>query len=230
MSFIEIVLWILLIFLAYQVIIRLVRSLVHFPYPATVGVFLDSKYRKLLQPAHKVIERSNIESGMKVLDLGCGSGAFTVDIARKVGPGGLVYAIDTQKGMLRQVQKKIARHAHELQANIHLMRGSAYSLPFDNNTFDLVFMVTVLPELSDKQKALFEIKRVLKPNGILAVSELLIDPDYPLSIKTKDVLKKAQFSDIKMSGNFLNYTVIGYNNDHSSDISKHSKASMTKKN
>jgi len=57
-----------------------------------------------------------------------------------------------------------------------------HKLPFDDNSFDVVYTVTVLQELPDKNRALKEMKRVLKPGGILAVTEFLPDPDYPLKI------------------------------------------------
>ncbi|MBI5401367.1 methyltransferase domain-containing protein, partial [Candidatus Wolfebacteria bacterium] len=88
-----------------------------------------------------------------------------------------------------------------------LIQASAYNLPFENNFLDLVYMITVLPEIPDRQKALAEIKRVLKPGGILAVTEFLPDPDYPLISTTIKQGKKAGFIFDKTAGNFWNYTV-----------------------
>ena len=76
--------------LSYQVLIRIIRKLYHFPAPAFIGRFLDSDLRRWLQPSAKMIKRSGIKQGMTVLDLGCGSGAFTPFVARTVGEKGKV--------------------------------------------------------------------------------------------------------------------------------------------
>ncbi len=68
-------------------------------------------------------------------------------------------------------------------------------------------MVTVLQEIPDRQKALKEAKRVLKSGGILAVSEFLPDPDYPLVLTTVKLGETAGFIVDKALGNFWNYTV-----------------------
>lgn len=55
----------------------------------------------------------------------------------------------------------------------------AYHLPLPDAGVDLAFMVTVLAEIPDRQRALAELKRVLKPEGLLSITEALFDPDYP---------------------------------------------------
>jgi ubiquinone/menaquinone biosynthesis C-methylase UbiE len=68
-------------------------------------------------------------------------------------------------------------------------------------------MVTVFQEIPNKKKALKEIKRILKPKGILAVTELLPDPDYPLRSTTIKTGEEAGFILDKALGNLWNYTV-----------------------
>ena len=80
-------------------------------------------------------------------------------------------------------------------------------LPFEAGTFDVVYMVTVLPEIPDQGRALAEIWRVLKPGGILAVSEFLVDPDYPLRSTTVRVGAQAGFRPEATIGNLWSYTV-----------------------
>jgi ubiquinone/menaquinone biosynthesis C-methylase UbiE len=203
----EIVLIIIGIFVLWQVIIRIFRKTFHFPAPAFIGYFLDSGLRKKMQPPDKVVQRSGIKKSMKVLEVGCGSGAFTIHAARAVGKNGKVYALDIQPEMLRQLRKKLSRPENKEIKNIKLIEGSAYKLPFDNRSLDFVFMVTVLQEIPDKNKALQEIKRVLKPGGFIAVTELLPDPDYPLMSTTIKLGEKAGFVLDKTSGNLWNYTV-----------------------
>src|SRR4030042_3277302 len=150
---------------------KIVRKLWHFPAPAYIGRLLDSGYRRRIQPPEQLIERSGVKKGMHVLDLGCGSGAFTNFIAREVGSKGKVYALDIQADMLKQLERKLSKPAKKDIKNIKLIEGNAYELPFEDNSLDLVNMVTVLQEIPDRNRALQGGKRVLKPGGVLAVPE-----------------------------------------------------------
>ena len=195
------------VLLVWQVVIRLFRKRYHFPAPAFIGRFLDSDIRREMQPPDKLIERSGIKQGMRVLEVGCGSGAFVTFVARAVGKTGKVYALDIQPAMLRQLKVKLTKPENQDIKNIKLILGSAYKLPFEDNSIDLVYMVTVLQETPDKQKALKEAGRVLKPGGVLAVTEFLPDPDYPLKSTTIKIGEEAGFILDKVLGNFWNYTV-----------------------
>ncbi len=202
----EIIAYILLGLIAYQVIIRIIRKLIHFPAPAFIGFFLDSDLRRWIQPAKDFIQAAGIEPGMHVLEIGCGSGAYTTSVARAVGPEGTVEALDIQPAMLVQLEKKLARPEFQDLQNITLHEANAYQLPFRDGELDLVYLITVLPEIPDQARALHEISRVLKPRGILAVGELLIDPDYPLKSTTTSRCQDAGFIRQEIQDNFWSYT------------------------
>ncbi len=207
----KIVLIVILCILAFPILwlslAKLVRKMFRFPAPAFIGRLLDSGYRRRIQPPSQLIQRSGIKKGMHVLDLGCGSGAFTPFIARAVGQKGKVYALDIQADMLRQLEEKLSRPENKDIRNIKVIEGNAYELPFEDNSLDLVNMVTVLQEIPDRGRALHEVKRVLKPGGFLAISELFPDPDYPWKSTTVKLGREAGFVADKVSGNFFNYTV-----------------------
>jgi ubiquinone/menaquinone biosynthesis C-methylase UbiE len=207
----KIVLIVILCILAFPILwlslAKLVRKFFRFPAPAFIGHLLDSGYRRRIQPPAQFIERSGIRKGMQVLDLGCGSGAFTPSVAIAVGEKGKVYALDIQADMLKQLGNKLSKPENKDIKNIKLIEGNAYKLPFDNGSLDLVYMVTVLQEIPDRNKALQEVKRVLKPGGILAVTELFPDPDYPWKSTTIKLANGAGFVVDEVSGNFFNYTV-----------------------
>ena len=207
----KIVLIVILGILAFPIlwlsVAKLVRKLFRFPAPAFIGRLLDSGYRRRIQPPEQLIERSGIKKGMSVLDLGCGSGAFTPFIARVVGQKGRVYALDVQADMLKQLENKLSRPENKDIKNIKLIEGNAYELPFEDGSIDLVNMVTVLQEIPDRNRALQEVKRVLKPGGFLAVTELFPDPDYPWKSTTIKLGNGAGFVLDEVSGNFFNYTV-----------------------
>ncbi|WAI00347.1 class I SAM-dependent methyltransferase [Methanogenium organophilum] len=208
MSFLTILFIIVLTLLLWVLVVaRIIRRFWHFPAPAWIGGLLDSDYRRHIQPPSFVIERSGIRPSMQVLDLGCGSGAFTTDIARMVGPEGRVVAFDIQENMLRQLQRKLARQKHADIPPITIIRGDATALPFCDGTFDAVCMVTVLQEIPENHRALAEVFRVLRPGGVLGVTELFIDPDYPLSSTTRLLGEAAGFVAEETAGGLWNYTV-----------------------
>ncbi|WP_080565315.1 class I SAM-dependent methyltransferase [Methanosarcina barkeri] len=194
-------------FVLLQIALRIIKRFYACSPPAFVGPFLDSDFRRKLQSPDKVIKRSGITEGMRILEVGCGSGAFTTFAAKASGIKGEVYALDIQPKMLLQLKKKLSRPENRDIKNIKLVEGDVHKLPFDDNSFDLVYTVTVLQELPDRNRALKEIKRVLKPGGILAVTEFLPDPDYPLKSTTIKLGEKAGFVLDKVEGNLWNYTV-----------------------
>jgi len=201
---------ILILFVAiffYLLIARFLRKLLHAPAPPIIGRGLDSNFRRWMQPAEKVVARSGIRNGMTVLDLGCGSGAYTTFFARAAGEIGKVYAIDLQPKMLAQLARKLLKPENADIHNIEFKEADAYHLPFENDFFDAVCMVTVLPEIPDKHKALSEVLRVLKPGGFLAVTEFFPDPDYPWRSTTIKLGTREGFILDASEGNFWNYTV-----------------------
>jgi ubiquinone/menaquinone biosynthesis C-methylase UbiE len=107
--------------------------------------------------------------GMQLLDVGCGPGTITVDLARLVSPG-LVVGIDHSSEAVDEARKQAT---DELGA-VDFQTGNVYELDFEDESFDVVHAHQVLQHLSDPVRALIEMRRVLRPGGILAVR----DSDY----------------------------------------------------
>lgn len=189
------------------VLVRLYLKLHSQPAPPIIGPFLNSLLRRLTQPPARVIARSGVKPGMTILDLGCGSGAFTLPAARVVGEQGKVYALDIQPAMLRQLERRLARQRNHDIGNVELKKASAYELPFPDESLDLVMSVAAFHEIPDKPRALREVKRVLKKSGTLALTELILDPDYPLAATTIKEGEAAGFTLETKKGNFWDYTV-----------------------
>ena len=189
------------------VVVRLYLKLHSQPAPPIIGPFLNSPLRRLTQPPPRVIERSGVKPGMTILDLGCGSGAFTLPAARVVGEQGKVYALDIQPAMLRQLERRLARQRNHDIGNVALKQASAYKLPFADESLDLVMSVAAFHEIPDKLRALREVMRILKKGGTLALTELILDPDYPLDTTTIKEGEAAGFTLEAKLGNFWDYTV-----------------------
>ncbi len=188
------------------VLIRVARKSKSMPAPAYIGRGLDSGFRRFFQSPEAIIVRSGVKLGMTVMELGCGSGAFTTYFARAVGSEGRVYAVDIQPAMLRQLERKLAKTQNRDIKNIELKEASAYELPFADDFFDLVCIVTVLMEIPDKGLALREVRRVLKPGGALAVTEFFPDPDYPFRSTVVKLGVQEGFILDDSQGSFWHYT------------------------
>jgi ubiquinone/menaquinone biosynthesis C-methylase UbiE len=172
--------WIALVilglFIFLETIVRLVKHFIHLPSPAFVVARLNNPVRRKLLPPKRIIDCFGVREGMKILEVGPGSGFFTFELAKYVGPPGHVYAVDIEPKMISLLEKRIKR---EEIKTITPKVASAYEIPLPNNSVDLVFMGGVLGEIPDKQRALREMQRVLRREGFVAVMECLIDPDYP---------------------------------------------------
>lgn len=109
-----------------------------------------------------------LDAGVTVLDIGCGPGSITVDLARRVEPGH-VHGIDRSDGVLADARARADR-----LGNVTFAVGDAYELELADDSFDVVHAHQVLQHLSDPVAALREMRRVCRPGGTIAVR----DADY----------------------------------------------------
>jgi ubiquinone/menaquinone biosynthesis C-methylase UbiE len=172
------------------------------PCPYALAWLVDNPIRRRYMGS--VLDRVGIQPGERVLELGPGPGAFTVGAARRTEPDGKLVAVDIQPKMIADVERK-ARAAGLSNVETHV--ASAYDLPLEDESMDRAFLVTVLPEIPDRQWALAELHRVLKPDGVLSITEEFLDPDYPLARTTIRWAEKAGFELAERHGNWWVYTL-----------------------
>lgn len=110
-----------------------------------------------------------LRPGIDLLDVGCGPGTLTVDLARRVAPGRVV-GIDRSAGVLDEAR----RHAAEAGVGVAFEVGDVYALSHPDAAFDVVHAHQVLQHLTDPVAALREMRRVLRPGGLVAAR----DSDY----------------------------------------------------
>jgi ubiquinone/menaquinone biosynthesis C-methylase UbiE len=135
---------------------------------------LDNRIRRWFQHPQKILG-PYIAEGMTVLDLGCGSGFFTIDMARMVGESGRVIASDLQQGMLQKLGEKIQGTGFEDRITLHKCEETRIGVSED---VDFVLAFYMLHEVGNQKACLMEIGSILKPNGRL----LIVEP--PLHVST----------------------------------------------
>lgn len=172
------------------------------PCPSALGWLINNPIRRWY--TRHLLDAVGIKAGETVLELGCGPGTFTVEAARRLGPTGKLIAVDIQPHMIAQAERRV-RQAGLNNVEFHV--AGAYDLPVDDESVDRAFLITVLPEIPDQHRALRELYRVLKPTGLLSISEEFLDPDYPLPKETLRRAQAAGFSLERQTGNFWIYTL-----------------------
>lgn len=189
----------------WHTLVRVVRYFYKFPMPYQLANLIDNPMRRKIQPPGLMPMRHGIEPGMKVLEVGPGNGTYTMETASWVGNDGGVVAIDIEPSAIEQVE---ARAQAEGLENIQARVADVIALPFEDASFDAIYMMSVIGELPSPQLALMEFYRVLKPVGLLSFSELLLDPDYPLARTVIALATDAGFRLKTQEGNFFCYTLV----------------------
>ena len=113
------------------------------------------------------LEASGIRSGQHVLEIGCGTGFFTIPTAKLVGDKGCVYAVDPHPLAMEQVKRKIL---HAGLTNVRLIKADATKTGLITGCIDLVLLLGVIPSpFIPLERLLSEIHRLLRSEGTLAV-------------------------------------------------------------
>jgi ubiquinone/menaquinone biosynthesis C-methylase UbiE len=115
---------------------------------------------------------AGVKTGMRVLDVGCGTGVVTRDVARRVGARGTVVGVDPSSALLA-VARRRAR-LEESGARPSFRQGDGLALPFASASFDVALAVTVLLHVPGSDRVLGEMARVTRPGGRVAV----LDQDF----------------------------------------------------
>ncbi len=135
--------------------------------------------RFFIELPHPIITRERLRDvlaprpGDRVLEVGPGTGYYSLHVAEWLEPGGKLDVLDIQQEMLDHVMRRARERGIE---NIVPSRADARGLPYHDDTFDAAYLTVVLGEIPDQDGALRELQRVLKPDGRLVVGEVF--PDF----------------------------------------------------
>jgi ubiquinone/menaquinone biosynthesis C-methylase UbiE len=161
-----------------------------------------------VEAPHPVITRDRLrevlrpEPGERVLEIGPGTGYYTLDIAEWVGTEGRVEIFDLQQEFLDHVGGRAAERGLR---NVVPTQGDATALPYEDGSMDAVVLTAVLGEIPDPVAALREIRRVLKPGGRLVVGELFGDPHFTTRTSLERQAAEAALAIETHSGNRFAY-------------------------
>lgn len=134
-----------------------------------------------VQAPHPFITRDRLRDlldprpGERILEVGPGTGYYTLEAAGWVEPGGSIDILDVQDEMLEHT---MGRAGEAGVSNVTPTLADATEMPYADGRFDAAYLVTVLGEVPGQDAALRELARVLRPGGRLVVGELFGDPHY----------------------------------------------------
>ena len=130
--------------------------------------WLDSSRRDAWQQPEAVLDALAIPEGAVVADVGAGSGYFAERLARRVGPGGLVYATDVQGEMIEALERRVAERG---LANVRVVRAAFDDPTLPEACCDLVFFSSVYKEIDGRVNYMKKVARLLGPGARVAILE-----------------------------------------------------------
>lgn len=161
-----------------------------------------------VEAPHPIITRDRLRSvlrptpGERLLEVGVGTGYYSLDLAEWAGPAGALELFDLQQEFLDHVMRAASGRG---LSNLRPTQGDATALPYEDASVDAVILITVLGEIPDRVAALREIRRVLKPGGRLVVGELFGDPHFTTRASLGKLGAEAGLEIAEHSGNWFGY-------------------------
>ena len=167
--------------------------------PQDLGL-LEAPDRDLWQRPDQIMDAMAIADASVVADVGAGSGWFTIRLARRVGPRGVIYAQDIQPEMLSAISRRVLR---EGLTNVRAVLGRASDPRLPEQALDAVLIVDAYHEIEDRVTMMANIKRAIKPQGRIAVVDFRLDgmgpgPDAEDRVSPDVVVKDADRAGLRL--------------------------------
>lgn len=164
--------------------------------PSDLGL-LDAPDRDLWQRPDQIMDAMGIADGSVVGDIGAGSGWFTIRLARRVGPQGLVYAEDVQQEMINAISRRVSREGFN---NVRPKLGLGNDPRLPAASLDAVLMVDAYHEVEDRVSMLANLAKALKPQGRLGIVDFRLDGTGPGPSLEERVSPDVVINDAKKAG------------------------------
>ena len=124
-----------------------------------------SKDRKSWQDVDNILEQIQIKKGMSVADLACGPGYFTIPLSKSVGNYGVVYAVDRNEVMIRNLKQNLDSYAPDTKQNVAIIQTDVCSTTIPKHACDLMIFANVLHDIEDTTVFFNEVKRMAKSDA-----------------------------------------------------------------
>lgn len=138
--------------------------------PIWVGYLLINPLRTLIQNPEKVLG-PYVAAGMKVLDIGCGMGFFSLPLARIVSSHGKVVCVDVQEQMIKTLKKRAEKSGLTDRIETRVCHRDSLDLDDFNKEIDFALAFAVIHEVSDVHRFFSDVYKVLKPTGKFLIAE-----------------------------------------------------------
>ena len=148
----------------------------HRLFPPTDLGLLDAPDRDLWQRPDQIMDAMGIADGSIVADIGAGSGWFTIRLARRVGPQGIVYAEDVQQEMINAISRRVSREGF---TNVKPVLGLKNDPRLPPRSLDAALMVDAYHEVEDRVTMLANLAKALKPQGRFGIIDFRLDGTGP---------------------------------------------------
>ncbi|HZM26137.1 MAG TPA: class I SAM-dependent methyltransferase [Gemmatimonadales bacterium] len=169
----------------------------HSIFPPRYAWFLEGPWRRLVLSPQRLERRLALSPQLTVLEIGTGGGYYARPLSALVHR---LIAVDLQAEMLHRLQSKATSPL------LLPVRADATHLPLAGSSIDVVLAVTVLGEVPSVQRTIAEVRRVLRPGGVLSVSEHWPDPDFLAFSLVNELCRESGFQLITRYGARFSYT------------------------
>lgn len=182
---------------------------------------LETAERKRILPPDEILFSSGLKEYMFSADIGCGTGFFTIPMAKIVGPQGKVFAFDISDEMLEELRSKIKSERIE---NVEVLKSEAYSLPIGSESVDFALISNVLHEVDEYTRFLNETKRIMRPGAKLVIIDW-IDKETEFGPPIHERLSETKIRKLLTLSNFevLDYKIFSNTFHYFSCMKKNEK-------
>ena len=150
------------------------------------------------------LNRIGLRPGQRVLEIGPGPGRLLIPAAQRVLPGGEAVGLDIQPGMIERLKKRTKQAD---VTNLNVILGDATQPYFPPESFDVIFLCTVLGEIPEREVALRQCYQALKPGGRLSITEIFPDPHFQTRATVQRLAESVGFKFLEIQGSWYFFTM-----------------------